>query len=444
MTTRRSAWLPCFCAAVLLISGCGGGPPEEPAEAIDLEQVDPSGQEVVFWYQHTREREDALKEMFARFNRTNEWGITVRGEYAGGYGDIYNKMRVGMQGGSLPDLVVAYQNQSLEYFRAGGIVDIDPYFESPRWGLSPEAKADFVRAFLRQDRIASGELLALPPNRSIEVLYYNADWLTELGADGPPTTWEEFARLCRSARDQPFSGNESPSRTVGFILDPDASRLASMVFSRGGSLFDDASARYTLNTPEMNAAMTLLKELAAEGAVELIGDDSGDATAFYLAQSLFVIGSTTGLPFFRDGVQAGAGFEWSVSALPHTTPEPVVNVYGASVSIGRTTPERQLAAWLFLRWFTEPEQQAKWVQASNYFPARKSTRALLSDYIQGHPTYGQAYGLLDLGQPEPGVAGYEAVRRKISETVVRVLQGAQVAPALERLEREANATLDVH
>ncbi|MDP6932558.1 MAG: GMC family oxidoreductase N-terminal domain-containing protein, partial [Myxococcota bacterium] len=42
---------------------------------------------------------------------------------------------------------------------------------------------------------------------------------------------------------------------------------------------------------------------------------------------------------------------------------PAPNVYGASVAICRTTPERQLAAWLFLKWFTEPEQQARWVVA---------------------------------------------------------------------------------
>ena len=95
--------------------------------------------------------------------------------------------------------------------------------------------------------------------------------------------------------------------------------------------------------------------------------------------------STSGLPFVEDGVASGAGFDWGVAAPPRTGLEPVVNFYGASVSVCRTTPERQLAAWLFLKWFTEPPQQARWVKASNYFPARRSTRTLLAGYLEENP-----------------------------------------------------------
>ena len=70
-----------------------------PPAVVDIEQVDPSGQTLVFWYQHTLKREDQLNELFAEFNAVNGYGITVRGEYAGGYKDIYNKMVVGIQGG---------------------------------------------------------------------------------------------------------------------------------------------------------------------------------------------------------------------------------------------------------------------------------------------------------------------------------------------------------
>ena len=226
--THRRWWMV---AVAGLAAGCGGG--DAPAPAVDVESVDPQGQEVVFWYQHQRARERALKEMIADFNGTNPHGIRVRGEFAGSYGDIYNKMVVGLQGGNVADLVVAYQNQAREYLLADGIVDLIPYMTSPRWGLSQAAAADYVGAFLHQDRIG-GRQIALPPNRSIEVLYYNMDWLRELGAPGPPATWEEFAQMCRAARDQPFSGNPAGVRSLGFVLEEDASRAASMTFSRGG------------------------------------------------------------------------------------------------------------------------------------------------------------------------------------------------------------------
>ena len=101
-----------------------------------------------------------------------------------------------------------------------------------------------------------------------------------------------------------------------------------------------------------------------------------------------------------------------------------------------------MAAWLFLKWFTEPPQQARWVKASNYFPVRKSTRPLLAEYLEKNPRYASAYQLLEYGKAEPSLPGYEAVRRLISSTVVQVVQGADVESSLRRLQREADATLE--
>lgn len=433
-------------AALLLVlislAACGEQEGVQKQHAVSLESIDPTGQEIVFWYQHVRDREEALQEMIAQFNAGNPHKIKVRGEFAGSYGDIYNKMVVGLQGGAIPDLLVAYQGQALEYYLADGTVDLRPYIASEKWGLSEAQEADFVQAFMAQDRIRDGIQTGLPPNRSIEVIYYNVDWLRELGADGPPQTWDEFARLCRAARDAPFSGNLNQERSLGFILDEDASRLAAMVFSRGGNFLNSASDRYTLDTPEATASLQLMKELVADGSVEMMGERYGDQTAFNVGECLFILRSTSGLPFVQEGVGSGADFDWDVAPPPHTTTEPVVNFYGASISVGRTTPEQQLAAWLFLKWFTEPPQQALWVRASNYFPARLSTRDLLEDYFAANPRYRHAYELLDYGTPEPALAGYNGVRRMISKAVVKVVQGGDIAPTLQRLQREANATLE--
>ena len=187
--------------------------------------------------------------MIADFNRTNPHAIRVRGEFAGSYGDIYNKMVVGLQGGVVADLVVAYQNQAREYLQADGIVDLTPYMTSPRWGLSREAAADYVQAFLRQDHIG-GRQIALPPNRSIEVLYHNNDWLRELGAAWasghvggvrPPVPGGAGPALQRQMREGRAASGSSSTRM--------RRRLASMTFSRGGDFLDGEGARPTRSTP---------------------------------------------------------------------------------------------------------------------------------------------------------------------------------------------------
>ena len=422
---------------------------EEPREDIakqvpgtpDLEDVDPSGAQVVFWYQHTQMREEALLGLIEDFNRTNQHGIRVLGEFAGRYSDIYNKMMVGLQGGELPELVVAYQNQAIVYDMGEGLVDLSPYMSSPKWGLSASERGDFIQAFLAQDFI-NGKQICFPPNRSLEILYYNADWLRELGEEVPPATWEEFARLCRLAESRPFQAAQPGSRSKGYLFEAEASRMATMVFTRGGDFMNVARTAYTLDTPEMQQALTMVQGLIREGAVDLLGERYEDQTGFALGQVLFMIRSSSGLPFVASALaDAPARFAWDVAPPPRAGEDPVLNAYGASVSVCRSAPEKQLASWLFLKWFTAPEQQARWVRASNYFPVRRSTAAQLAGYFEENPRYGKAYGFLDFGKAEPSVPGYEAVRRKIAETMVEVAQGGEIPPVLQRLEKEANLVL---
>ena len=431
-----------FCMLLVVsLWGCEGKETaEELAQQTNVEALDPSEQRVTFWYQHTRERETALQELIADYNEENEHGIVVKGEYAGSYSDIYNKMVVGIQANALPSLVVAYQNQAMAYYRDGGIVDIAPYMDSPKWGLSRAEKSDFIQSFLKQDFIG-GAQVGFPPNRSLEVFYYNVDWLRELGFDNPPRTWDEFAQMCRLARDNPFSRSEDKGRSLGFLIEAEASRLASLVFTRGGDLVDETLSRYTIETPAMRGALSMLRGLMEDGSIELMGEEYGDQREFAAGQVLFILRSSSGLPFVTSAVKDGLDFTWTVTYPPNELEEPVVNVYGASVSLCKTTPQQQLAAWLFVKWFTEPAQQARWVRASNYFPVRRSTASELDEYFEKNARYKAAYELLDFGKSEPTLSGYQQVRRVLQQAMVEIIEGGDVDRVLADVQQDANRTI---
>ena len=434
----KSAILSCA-----ILSACGGQQEAIQEQQTNLEALDPQGQEIAFWYQHTREREKALQELIADFNQSNDHQISVRGEYVGRYGDIYNKMNVGIQSGSLAaSLVVAYQNQALAYYQADGIVDITPYISSPKWGLSPREREDYVQSFLMQDNV-NGVQIGFPSNRSMELLYYNLDWLRELGFDGPPATWDDFAAMCHLAREKPFGKNESKARSLGFLLDIDASRLAAMVFSRGGDLVNAAGTAYALDSPEVKASLELMRDLMAADAIDIVGERDAELNEFVTGQVLFSQDSSSGMPFYKSGIEdTGLDFTWGVTHPPQVGPTPVVDVYGASVSLCAGPPEKQLAAWLFLKWLTAPEQQARWVRASNYFPVRKSTARELESYFVENPHYGVAFGMLDYGKSEPTMAGYQQVRRLIQEAMVEAIEGGDIERVLGDLQYAANRTIE--
>lgn len=412
------------------------------AAQTDYENVDPSGQEVTFWHQQSGPNEELINEFVQEFNDTNEYGITVTASNQGDYGDIFQKMLPLLNTDEAPDLVVAYQNQAASYQLGDALLDMTPLVESAAWGLSDEDQADFFPSFFEQDIFPTfdNERLGFPPNRSMEVLYYNSDWLAELGYDGPPETPEAFREMACAAAETPFSGATGQGGS-GYLLSIDASRIASWTFAFGGDIYDYETNQYTYDSPETVEAMTFLQGLINDGCAETFTEDYGDQTAFGTGNSLFAVGSTSGLPFYQSGVAEGANFEWSVAALPHTSPEPSQNIYGASVSMPKHAPESELATWLFVKYYTSPEVQARWAGVSGYFPVRQSVAERMTDYFEANPGYATAFDLIEYGKAEPPVPGYDFVRDLLEETAAGITTGDDVAEALADANEEANDIL---
>ncbi|MFZ3070728.1 MAG: extracellular solute-binding protein [Anaerolineaceae bacterium] len=394
-------------------------PTEIPVETDPWADVVPA-KEIVWWHQHTgEERETAIAEIVADFNATNEYGITLTAEYAGGYGDIFNKMLPLLNTPDVPDIVVGYQNQVATYQLADAMFDMNELIDHPTYGISKEDQADFIPIFFEQDVFPAfgNARLGLAPNRSMEVVFYNMDWLKELGYDAPPTTPEEFKEMACKASTTPFSGAKTEGN-IGYELSVDTSRFASWTYAFGGDMFDYDNYQFTLDSDAAVEAWTFVQGLFKDGCARLVTENYGDQTDFGNGTLLFSIGSSSGLPYYKSAVDDAAAFEWSVAALPHTTADPVQNVYGASVSIPKSTPERELAAWIFIKYYTSPEVQAKWAEASGYFPVRQSVADTMGDFFAANPAYKTAFDLLQYGHFEPPVPGYDFVRDDYIEPAI--------------------------
>jgi len=220
-------WYPVLVAVLIgatLFTACAkkeGGA----GAATAYEKADPKDAKVLWWHQHTGGREEGLQQMVAEFNSSNEWGIEVTAEYAGGYSEIYDKMITAIAANDpslMPNLTVGYANQVAKYQLTDSLVDMDEFVDSAKWGLTAEEKADFYQGIFESDVspvFGDGHFrMGFPPNRSMEVLYYNMDWLRQMGYDGPPETWAEFKEMACKATD-PAKG------TVGYEVSTDASRF---------------------------------------------------------------------------------------------------------------------------------------------------------------------------------------------------------------------------
>ncbi len=148
-----------------------------------------------------------MKAIVDEFNSTNEWGIKVTEENQGGYSDIFNKMLPILNSPDVPALVVAYQNQAATYQLSKSLADLNPLVNSAKWGLPEADQKDIFPGFFAQDVFPNFDnaRLGWPGYRSEEVLYYNPEWLKELGYDAPPTTPEQFKEMACKAAQTPYT-----------------------------------------------------------------------------------------------------------------------------------------------------------------------------------------------------------------------------------------------
>ncbi|MCB9437750.1 MAG: extracellular solute-binding protein [Anaerolineales bacterium] len=407
-----------------------------PAADGELAGVDPTGVTFDYWHQHTGAREERLNELVAEFNANNPWGITVNASNQGGYGDIYQKVINGLTTGELPALVVAYQNQALAYLQGGGIEDLDVFVNDATWGLNEAEQADFIPSFFEQDYAPDGTRIGFPPNRSAEVLYYSKTGLAELGYDAPPATWAEFQEMA-------CAWTNSAEGRMGYSIRTDASNVAALTYGLGGDIFDAETNTYMYNNPATVEALSFMQALYQEGCANLIAESFADQNDFAAGTNLFYMGSTSGIPFVQSAVaESEAPIEWGIALIPYAD-VPALDIYGASVTVltgPNITVEQQLAAWLFTRWFTEPEQQSRWAEASNYFPVRISTTDELGDIFAEIPQYEDAWNVLlsSTGFFEPAEAGYDVIRDEAAAAFNKVLtEGADVETTLEELDARA-------
>lgn len=102
----------------------------------DLEKLDPSGALVVYWHALTGAEEDSLLEMIDDFNTSNEWGISVVGEYQGDLETLYARVMAGLTTGRVPNLVMTDPSLSAAYTDQNAIVALSPYLDSKIWGFA--------------------------------------------------------------------------------------------------------------------------------------------------------------------------------------------------------------------------------------------------------------------------------------------------------------------
>ncbi len=420
-------------------------PTAAPTEA-PKPSVDPTGQTINFWHVWgTGLPNETMLAIVDDFNASNEWGITVNAVDQGQYNNLEDAFNAAIQSGDLPDLVTGYTNAMANWYAVDSIVDLTPYVNDPFFGLSADELAAYYQGSLDGGKAPDGAMFAFPISQSENVLFYNSGWAKELGFDKAPSNYAEFKdQACAATKANTDDSNPDNDGTGGLVLYAGASNVASFVFANGGNMLNAAGDGYDFTDQTVVDTADFMKDLWDSKCA--FSTESYPNPEFASRKALFTMSSTAGLPYQIAAFDAEGAIkdDWTIIPFPGKDGGQSVDLFGQYVGIANTNPERMMATWIFIKYLTSPEVQAKWIEGSAYYPVRSDALPLLDAYGADNPIWAIGPSFLQYGKAEPAWASWTTVRRDVGDTFNAILQGTpdQIPALLADLNTTAQAAID--
>lgn len=425
---------PYLCMAFLLLTACAGNPP---ATASSISPTDLAPVTLTFWHAQTGSAGALLDALADDFHKAYP-SITVRGEAKKDEGDLLRQGIAAMAMNQLPDFVIADNRTIGEFARAGALVSLDPLLDDPSIGLRAEDRSDFFPGLLDAGRFPDlkNQLFAFPFDEHAIVLYYDSDLLKAAKVD-LPQTWDQFSAAARSTT----RGNAH-----GWVMSPRAAVFYAFLFSRGGSVLNDAQTQAQFGDDAGMKSLQMIAALSTGGSAYLVDSMDTARADFAQGKAAFLFGTTDDMAAVSDAIaRANGDLNWGVTSVPQNDPShPVTAIFGANIAIFNPARDHIRAAWLFARWLAAPEQTARWSRGTLAIPLRMSALPLLaagtpSPLIQRlRDGFGNA---LPSGRPIPAVKDAAQIDAAVVEMWTAVADGTDPTAAMSRATTRVNRIL---
>jgi sn-glycerol 3-phosphate transport system substrate-binding protein len=416
--------------------------------------VPPSGPVTIeIWHSEPAANEETLKGMVDQFNASQD-EVRVRAVYQGSADDLMNKLMASAGSGQVPAIAFAMEDSIQRLIDSGFVTPVQDFMDREDYDIS-DLDERAVQSYAVEDK-----LWGVPFCVDTPLLYYNKLVFEEVGLDPerPPQDLEELRQYSEKILKRDASGNVQRSGIAISIT-----LWTEQVFAQQGDLLvdmnnghDGRATKVLFDDDTGRRFFQWWHDMVEEGLALNVGRDPSGANN-YLAVAADDAGMTFGyagaLRSVVNALEAGIeGLEIGVGPLPgfaDGTGSTLVLAHGLWI-LNLRPDEEQEAAWKFIRWLLEPEQQAEWFAGSGQLPVSRSSVELPAarEALAQYPLFETAMGLY-LGVPgNPAslaaiLGPFAEVREAMQDGVEQTLVGGKdPVEALEEAAEDANRAIE--
>ena len=446
--------------AVLLLSvtlgACGGGEKGTPTAETPGASPPAGPVDIDFWHSEVAANQDTINRLVDRFNASqNE--VRVHPSFQGTYDDAMAKLVASLPTHQVPAVAFLGDTYTQMGIDSGAAAPIQDFVDRDGYDLS-DLDPKGIKSFTVQ-----GKLWAMPFAMEVALLYYNKVAFREVGLDPekPPQDLEELRQYSERLLKRDGSGNVVRS---GLALDI-AAWTAGMLAEHGDLLVDQSNGhdgRATKVLFDNDTGRWFFQwwhDMVDEGLAFNVGRNPTMVEGFVAiasARAAMTFSYSGALRSVIDALEAGEpgaqNIEIGVSRLPGVpggTGQTGFSSYGLWILNVRPKAEQE-AAWKFIKWLMEPEQQAEWFASSGYLPVSRSAVNLpvAQDVLAHYPRFQVPFDLYLNTPANPATEGtilgpYQKVREAVYRGVEEMLSGMKdPQQALDDAAAGANQAID--
>ncbi len=401
----------------------GAGNTEEGVQITEL--TEPVSIQV--WYSLGAKYSAPLEVIIDKFNASQKM-ITVEGVYQGGYATTQEKLLAAYVAGEPPVLSQLEQSLVGSFVANDALVPLDSFMKADKDFDTKDFNKDIT-----QGATYNKKLYGLPINVSTPVLYTNRDLFRKAGLDPDkyPTTWDEAYDIAKKISDLGSDVYGLRIYNSGWIMD-------SLFHQFGGTIFNKDNTKCLVNSKEIKNAMGFWKKMVDDGiAVYQGGKDGSTMDASGVVG--MVMRSTGSIAWFKDNVT----FDWGVAPFTLGKTKAVSLGGGNIYMIKKTSPEEQFAAWEFLQYLTNTENQIYWSTNTGYMVSRKSAKesSEIQSIFKDDPRYSVTYDQLKDAFARPTVEAWPEIEDLIQEAMTRIILEGESVDILDQTASDIDELL---